>query len=120
MSLSSLTSTMRGTSGQDVERAPTAAGGAARRRLIAAGGAAATLFALIAWGFSGWLGTEMTVSRAKLACGVVERGRFVRDTAARGTVVAAVSPTLFATAPARRRDRSQVTRCWVSAHREPS
>ncbi len=46
-----------------------------------------------------WLSSEKVISRERLRAAVVERGPFVRDVAATGIVVAAVSPTLFAEAP---------------------
>jgi len=47
----------------------------------------------------GWLGTAQVIARERLRLATVTRGHFVRDAAADGTVVAAVSPTLFAIAP---------------------
>ena len=52
-----------------------------------------------AWLIRGWLSTTQMVSRERLHLAEVTRGHFVRDVAADGTVVAAVSPTLFAIAP---------------------
>jgi HlyD family secretion protein len=46
-----------------------------------------------------WLSSEKVVPRERLRTAIVERGPFVRDVAATGLVVAAVSPTLFAEAP---------------------
>ncbi len=46
-----------------------------------------------------WLSSERVIPRERLRTAVVERGPFVRDVAATGLVVAAVSPTLFAEAP---------------------
>lgn len=89
---------MRGTEAQD---APLAAPGgfSIRRRLWLAGGAAAFLVLLFAWLIHGWLATGQVISRDRLRIAAVSRGHFVRDVAADGTVVAAVSPTLFAIAP---------------------
>ena len=42
-------------------------------------------------------GAQRSVDRARLTIATVERGTFVRDVAAEGQVVAAVSPTLYAT-----------------------
>jgi HlyD family secretion protein len=69
-----------------------------RRFWMPAAGALLLLLA-IAWSASAWLSSEKTISRERLRTGVVARGPFVRDVAATGTVVAAVSPTLFAEAP---------------------
>ena len=44
----------------------------------------------------GWSSTEYTVSRERLRIATVTEGPFLRDVSAQGTVVAAVSPTLFA------------------------
>ena len=44
-------------------------------------------------------GAEASVDRSRLTIATVERGSFVRDIAADGQVVAAVSPTLYANAP---------------------
>ena len=49
--------------------------------------------------FRGWSSTEYTVSRERLRIATVTEGPFIRDVSAQGTVVAAVSPTLFAIAP---------------------
>ncbi|MGQ0384431.1 MAG: efflux RND transporter periplasmic adaptor subunit [Gammaproteobacteria bacterium] len=86
---------IRGTDAQDiaVELTPDR-----RRRLIqiglAAGGALVVLvFVLL---FRAWSASEYTVSRDRLRIVTVTEGPFVRDVSAQGTVVAAVSPTLFA------------------------
>ena len=64
---------------------------------IAAGGLVLVLvFGLL---IRGWSSTEFTVSRDRLRIATVTEGPFVRDVSAQGTVVAAVSPTLFAVAP---------------------
>ena len=57
------------------------------------------LLLLLGLAFKGWLGTAQMISRERLRLATVTRGHFVRDAAAEGTVVAAVSPTLFAIAP---------------------
>lgn len=69
-----------------------------RRYWMLAAGALLLLIAII-WSASAWLSSEKTIPRERLRTGVVARGPFVRDVAATGTVVAAVSPTLFAEAP---------------------
>jgi HlyD family secretion protein len=69
-----------------------------RRFWMPAAGALLLLLA-IAWSASAWLSSEKTIARERLRTGVVARGPFIRDVAATGTVVAAVSPTLFAEAP---------------------
>jgi HlyD family secretion protein len=47
----------------------------------------------------GWLATGQVITRERLRVATVDRGHYVRDVAAEGTVVAAVNPTLFAIAP---------------------
>ncbi|MGH8259152.1 MAG: hypothetical protein ACREUG_05630, partial [Steroidobacteraceae bacterium] len=90
---------MRGTQGQDTvltnPRPPW------RKYLWAYVGAAAAvlLIALFVWLIRAWSQSQYTVSAERLRTAVVARGRFVRDVAAEGTVVAPVSPTLFAIAP---------------------
>ncbi|MFC5579500.1 efflux RND transporter periplasmic adaptor subunit [Rhodanobacter terrae] len=70
-----------------------------RRRLILLGGGVVVL-ALLAWlapGIGRLFSASASVSSSRLAFATVERGPFVRDIAAEGKVVAAVSPTLYAT-----------------------
>jgi HlyD family secretion protein len=66
-----------------------------RRKLLlgAAIVIAATLFGALMMRFDG---IKSSVSRSSLRIASVERGKFVRDVAADGQVVAAVSPTLYA------------------------
>jgi HlyD family secretion protein len=47
---------------------------------------------------SRWSQAEISVPLARLRLAVVTRGDFVRDVGVQGTIVAAVSPTLFAVA----------------------
>ncbi|MFC5740155.1 efflux RND transporter periplasmic adaptor subunit [Dyella tabacisoli] len=86
---------IRDTSAQDrlVEVKPN------RKRLIMIGGGVAVLavLALVLPQASRLFSADASVSTSRLAFGVVERGLFVRDIAAEGKVVAAVSPTLYAT-----------------------
>jgi HlyD family secretion protein len=88
---------MRDTSRQDRIIEP-ASGWRRHGRLLAlAVGVLMGVSALIAL----WMrydGTGQSVSRANLTIAAVERGDFVRDLAADGQVVAAVSPTLYAPA----------------------
>jgi HlyD family secretion protein len=90
---------IRGTSFQDVARDPAPRDEAKRRRLLLIGGAAVLAALLSAWLVRGWLASSHTVPLERLRIATVSRGHFVRDVAAQGTVIAAVSPTLFATAP---------------------
>jgi len=90
---------MRGTEAQDTPLSVPAATRWTDKRLWLAGGAAALLVLLFVWLIHGWLTTGQVISRERLRIAEVSRGHFVRDVAADGTVVAAVSPTLFAIAP---------------------
>lgn len=65
--------------------------------LIGAGAGAALVILLIAY-LVHYAGAGMSVDRSRLTIATVERGSFVRDIAADGQVVAAVSPTLYANA----------------------
>lgn len=89
---------IRGTEAQDVSVAAVAD---RRKQMIRIGiGAGAALLVLVfAALIRGWLSSEYTVSRDRLRIVTVTEGPFVRDVSAQGTVVAAVSPTLFAVAP---------------------
>ncbi|HKS93561.1 MAG TPA: efflux RND transporter periplasmic adaptor subunit [Gammaproteobacteria bacterium] len=70
-----------------------------RKRLILIGGGVALLIvlALLVPAVIRLLSAEASVSASRLSFATVERGPFVRDLAADGRVVAAVSPTLYAT-----------------------
>ena len=87
---------IRDTSAQDrlVEVKPN------RKRQLILLGAGVLVLALLAWlapGVGRLFSASESVSSSRLAFGTVERGPFVRDIAAEGKVVAAVSPTLYAT-----------------------
>lgn len=88
---------IRGTESQDiaVEARPD------RKRFIRIGIAAGAvlLIAVFAMLFRGWSASANMVSRERLRIVTVTEGPFVHDVSAQGTVVAAVSPTLFAVAP---------------------
>jgi HlyD family secretion protein len=88
---------MRGTEAQD---APLNEAQPRWRRFKAryAIGAAALLLLVLAALLYGWLSTAHVISRERLRIVQVNRGHFVRDVAADGTIVAAVNPTLFAVA----------------------
>ncbi len=89
---------IRGTQAQDtaldIER-----GHWHRFRLAYGACGAALLILALAFLIHAWLHSGQVISRERLRFASVERGPFVRDVAADGTVVAAVSPTLFAIAP---------------------
>ncbi|WP_108472709.1 efflux RND transporter periplasmic adaptor subunit [Rhodanobacter thiooxydans] len=86
---------IRDTSAQDrlVEVKPN------RKRQLILLGAGVLVLALLAWlapGIGRLFSASASVSSSRLAFATVERGPFVRDIAAEGKVVAAVSPTLYA------------------------
>ncbi len=88
---------IRGTQAQDAQLSP-AHGHWRRFRTVYAASAAGLFLFLIALLVHGWLHSGEVISRGRLRLATVERGPFVRDVAADGTVVAAVSPTLYAIA----------------------
>lgn len=90
---------MRGTEGQDVARRDRPPSWRKHLWLFGGAGAAVLLAALFVWLIHVWSQSRYTVSAERLRIAAVTRGRFVRDIAAEGTVVAPVSPTLFAIAP---------------------
>ena len=71
-----------------------------RKRLLIGAAVAVALVAVVAtavpW-LLRWSEAEMSVSRERLRTAVVTRGDVVRDVSVQGRVVAAVSPTLYAT-----------------------
>jgi len=69
-----------------------------KRRALWIGGAV-TAVALGALLLLGWSASEHSVSAARLRIAEVGRGTLVRDAAVNGRVVAAISPTLYSTAP---------------------
>ncbi|HZF16893.1 MAG TPA: efflux RND transporter periplasmic adaptor subunit [Steroidobacteraceae bacterium] len=87
---------MRGTSAQDQSIDPAAAQ-ARRRRLIIIGSVAGALLVLLsAWLVYRWMDSAALVPRERVRVAEVTVGRFIRDVSAQGTIVAAVSPTLYA------------------------
>jgi HlyD family secretion protein len=76
------------------------AGGLWRRqgKLIAVLAAAAVVLASLATTLVHFSGAQTSYDRTRLTIATVERGTFVQDVAADGQVVAAVSPTLYASA----------------------
>ncbi|MFC3460611.1 efflux RND transporter periplasmic adaptor subunit [Massilia haematophila] len=89
---------IRDTSLQDALLTPPPAQKAKRRALLV--GAAVALAAVAIALLSNWSASERSVSASRLRIAEVGRGTLVRDASVNGRVVAAVSPTLFATAPA--------------------
>ena len=87
---------MRSTAAQDQSIDP-AAGVRRRKRLIAGIGAAAVfLVVLTAWVVHRWVDSSTVVPRERIRVATVLLGQFVRDVSAQGSIVAAVSPTLYA------------------------
>jgi HlyD family secretion protein len=72
-----------------------------RKRLLLIGGGIAVLAVILLAlpSIKRMLSADASVSASRLAFATVERGPFVRDIAAEGRVVAAVSPTLYANSP---------------------
>jgi HlyD family secretion protein len=90
---------IRGTQSQDRAVATPKSRAALIKRYAPYAGGGIALLALIIWSAHAWLASEKVIPRERLRVATVERGPFVRDVAATGLVVAAVSPTLFAEAP---------------------
>jgi HlyD family secretion protein len=90
---------IRGTQSQDRVVATPRSRNALIKRYGPYVGAGVTLLVLLFWSAHAWLSSDKVIPRERLRIATVERGAFVRDVAATGLVVAAVSPTLFAEAP---------------------
>ncbi|HEX8605517.1 MAG TPA: efflux RND transporter periplasmic adaptor subunit [Pseudoduganella sp.] len=92
---------IRDTSTQDTVIAPPAA--RLRRRRAVQAAAVLAVVALVGTAayqaIGSWAGSEHSVSAARLRIAAVTRGTLVRDAAVNGRIVAAVSPTLYSTAP---------------------
>jgi HlyD family secretion protein len=89
---------MRGTDGQDRALEPRLDWRRDRRLWWAAGAALLLLLIAIAWMLKGWATSSATVAAERVRIATVTRGEFVNDVAAQATVVAAVSPALYAPA----------------------
>jgi HlyD family secretion protein len=89
---------MRTTEAQDVVIDDRDAVVRRRRILIVAGAGVVALLVVIAWWLKGWATSDTSIAAARLRIATVTRGEFVSDVAAQATVVAAVSPTLYAPA----------------------
>ncbi len=90
---------MRDTSAQDRPIDPAPALKRRRYQLIGAGAGALLLLLVLALLIRNWLSAEVSVPMERVRIAEVTRGPFIRDISAQGTVVAAVSPTMFAAAP---------------------
>jgi HlyD family secretion protein len=91
-------SRIRDTSAQDrpIDQQPQRA--QKRYKLIAAGVGGLLLVTVLALLLRSWLSAEVSIPRERVRIAEVKRGSFVRDVSAQGTVIAAVSPTLFSPA----------------------
>ncbi len=90
---------IRDTSAQDIAVDPRPAAMRRRYQFIGAGAGALLLLLVLALLVRNWLSAEVSVPIERVRIAEVTRGPFVRDISAQGTVVAAVSPTMFAAAP---------------------
>jgi len=89
---------IRDTAAQDVARQSATNVWYRRRSLQAVAAGAVGLVAILIWLARSWAHSGHVVSAQTLEIATVTRGDFVQDAAARGTVIAAVSPTLSSTA----------------------
>ena len=89
---------IRDTSQQDAVLTPAPVHQLKRRALWV--GSAIAILSLSAAVLGAWTSSEHSVSEARLRIAEVTRGTLVRDASVNGRIVAAVSPTLYSTAPA--------------------
>ena len=92
---------VQGTAAQDVPVTEAIATEQRRRRTRQyglSGAAAALALIALAWIAHAWVHSSHVIPADRLRIATVQKGHYVRDVAARGTVVAAVNPTLFAIA----------------------
>ena len=87
---------MRGTAAQDQTIDPAVAQTKHRRMIVIGASAGLIVLLLTAWLVHRWMDSATIVPRARVRIAEVTVGRFVRDVSAQGTIVAAVSPTLYA------------------------
>ena len=90
---------IRDTSAQDIVVDPAPAQKRRRYKMIGIGAGVLLLLIVIAFVVRNWLAAEISVPIERVRIAEVTRGPFVRDISSQGTVVAAVSPTMFAIAP---------------------
>lgn len=92
---------VQGTAGQDVPLAEVTATELRRQRkrqYVVAGAAMALALSTLAWIAQAWVHSNHVIPAERLRIATVQKGHYVRDVAAQGTVAAAVHPTLFAIA----------------------
>lgn len=97
-STASVPTPIRDTSAQDVARQTHQRAWYRRKVVYVGGGSVIGLIAILAWLVHDWAQSGHVVSSQNLEIATVTRGDFVQDVASRGTVIAAVSPTLSSTA----------------------
>jgi len=90
---------VRGTEHQDTAIGPAKRPWHKQRWAHIAGVSSVIMVAVVAWLIHAWSNSSHVISAERLRIVAVAKGRFVRDVAAQGTVIAAVNPTLFAVAP---------------------
>lgn len=90
---------IRDTSAQDTPVDPSLERGKRRRLMLIAGAGALALVIVSVVVVRSWISTAVVVPRDRLRIAEVQRGKFIRDVSAEGAIVAAVSPTLFSSAP---------------------
>lgn len=90
---------MRDTSAQDTARQTSQQPWYGRKSLYLPAGGVVGLLVILAGLVHGWAHSGHLVSMQNLEIATVRRGDFVQDVAGRGTVIAAISPTLSSTAP---------------------
>jgi HlyD family secretion protein len=89
---------MRSTAAQDVSLEASPREWYRRRPVYIAAGGVIGVALILFWLMHSWAQSGHVVSSQSLEIATVTRGNFVQDVAARGTVIAAVSPTLSSTA----------------------
>jgi HlyD family secretion protein len=89
---------IRSTAAQDVTRTTSAQVWYRRRLAYVVAAGVVGLALLLAWLARSWSQSGHVVSMQSLEIATVTRGSFVQDVSGRGTVIAAISPSLFATA----------------------
>jgi len=89
---------IRNTTAQDVARTTPPQAWYRRRSLQYLAAGLLSLIVILTWLVRNWAHSGHVVSSQSLEIAAVTRGDFVQDAAARGTIIAAVSPTLSSTA----------------------
>ncbi|MGH8297657.1 MAG: efflux RND transporter periplasmic adaptor subunit [Steroidobacteraceae bacterium] len=98
-STSPVAAPMRDTAAQDVSLQESPRAWYRRRPVYLTAGALIGTALILFWLAHSWAQSGHVVSSQSLEIATVTRGNFMHDVAARGTVIAAVSPTLSSTAP---------------------